>query len=173
MRSNFYKWKSRFTIQESEENGERKTGDVGREGRWMKGKLLWFIVWYEDMESQSGDLQPQLYDMSLKHQSKHFLVKSILSHEWKPLAIDDLRWIKYSASSHFLVKTHTLIRSTQAVRSPEKVIAMGKENVLLAHGWFSCLFDSSNIIHINYSSYHKRELRQIASMGFHWGNCQE
>lgn len=97
MRSNFYKWKSRFTIQESEEKGERKTGDVGREGRWMKGKLLWFIVWYEDMESQSGDLQPQLYDMSLKHQSKHFLVKSILSHEWKPLAIDDLRWIKYSA----------------------------------------------------------------------------
>lgn len=118
MRLDFYKWKSSFIIRESEKKNETKRGDFwGRQ--WTNRKWGWFIVWYEGMVSQSGINSHSYTIWALR---RHFLAKTVLSHEWKPLAIDDLGWIRHIpySSSHSPLWAHSPIRSTEAERCPRK-----------------------------------------------------
>lgn len=79
VRFTFHKWKSRVTIQE----GEDQPG-VGWEGVEQKGiiLLIYSVIGKHGITIRRSEAKAL--------SSERSLAKSIRSHEWKPLAIDDL-----------------------------------------------------------------------------------
>lgn len=163
-----HKWKNRFPIQ---------TGEKGKGGREKKEVTprIYGPIWKHGMAFR-GSAGSQIYNVSLKQAVFCFIyVKPCM--ETISLATAYLWWIKYNTFIFFQTLSCPKLlfyQKTLTGRDGSKENPREREpNVLLTCGWLSCLYDASNILQINYSFYHKRELWQIGSSGFHWSNCEE
>lgn len=113
-------------------SAQRKEGIFPGGRRWMKGEmsLIYSVIWSHGIVIRGST--------ALKEAPPQ-------EHEWKPLAIADLEWIKYGILIfHSLVGAHNSASSAGAERS------RGVEGGGLLTGGFLASLGSSHIIQINH-----------------------